>query len=201
MSTGSLRVIQKGADFQSSVVIENMGSFSKVWPLRSRFHDSYVTRYLSKLRHDAFCRLDTHILATNSQETIIFSLDRSDSLSVTPLQTAGFDPSPTLAASNVARRLRNQAGRSSYEDSSLVVQVTEKVVFLLEYNDVLQAHSVLTSWSPDELGGEWAERTIVAAALNPSQFVLGLSRKRLVLLNLDENNKFQIFRYTGFFRL
>ena len=79
--------------------------------------------------------------------------------------------------------------------------MTEKLVFLLEYNDVLQAHSVITSWSPDELGGEWAEQTIVAAALNPSQFVLGLSRKRLVLLNLDENNKFQIFRYSGFLRL
>jgi len=138
------------------------------------------------------------MLATNSKETTLFGLDLSDSLSVIPAQTAGFDPSPTLAASNVARRVKNVAGRTSYEDSSLVVQVTEKGVFLLEYDDVLQAHSILTSWSPDKLGGEWAERTIVAAALNPSQFVLGLSRKRLVLLNLDENKKFQIFRYSGF---
>jgi DNA damage-binding protein 1 len=138
-------------------------------------------------------------LATNSKETTLFSLDRSDSLSVIPAQTAGFDPSPTLVASNVVRRLKNVAGRTSYEDSSLVVQVTEKGVFLLEYDDVLQVHSVLTSWSPGKLGGEWAERTIVAAALNPSQFVLGLSRRRLVLLNLDEDNKFQIFRYSGFF--
>ena len=143
-------------------------------------------------------RLDTHILATNSKETTLFSLDRSDSLSVIPAQTAGFDPSPTLAASNVALRLKNAAGRTSYEDSSLVVQVTENGVFLLEYDDVLHGHSVLTSWSPDKLGGEWAEQTIVAAALNPSQFVLGLSRKRLVLLNLDENKNFQIFRYSGF---
>ena len=144
------------------------------------------------------CRLDTHILATNSQETVLFGLDGPDSLSVIPLQTAGFDPSPTLAASNVARRLRNAAGRTSYEDSSLVVQVTEMAVFLLEYDCLLQVHSVLTSWSPGKLGGDWAERTIVAAALNPSQFVLGLSRKRLVLLNLDENDKFQIFRYSSF---
>ena len=79
--------------------------------------------------------------------------------------------------------------------------MTEKGVFLLEYDELLQVHTVLTSWSPDKLGGEWEDRTIVAAALNPSQFVLGLSRKRLVLLNLDENNKFQIFRYSGFLRL
>jgi DNA damage-binding protein 1 len=74
-------------------------------------------------------------------------------------------------------------------------------VLLLEYDDVLRTHSVLTSWSPEDVGGEWAGRTIVSAALNPSQFVLGLSRKRLVLLNLDENNEFQIFRYSDSLRI
>ena len=151
---------------------------------------------LSPSRHDTFCSLDTHVLATNSQETILFSLDRPDDLSVVPAETTGFDRSPTLAVSNVAERLRNTAGRSSYENSSLIVQVTEKRVLLLEYDDVLLTHTVLTSWSPENVGGEWAGRTIVAAALNPSQFVLGLSRKRLVLLNLNENNEFQIFRYS-----
>ena len=198
MSTGSLRIIQNGAHFQTTAVIENMGNFSKIWPIRSRFHDSYVIFCVQKSLHDASCSLDAFILATNSQGTILFSLDRPDNLSVVPAETAGFDPSPTLAASNIARRFRNTAGRTSYGDSSLVVQVTEKSVLLLEYDDVLRTHSVLTSWSPDNEGGEWAERTIVAAALNPSQFVLGLSRKRLVLLNLDEDNKFQIFRYSYF---
>jgi DNA damage-binding protein 1 len=195
-STGSLRIIQNGAHFETIAVIENMGNFSKIWPIRSRFHDSYVTPCVSESCHDAFCSLDAHILATNSQGTILFSLDRPDNLSAVSVETTGFDPSPTLAALNIARRLKNTAGRTSYEDSSLVVQVTEKSVLLLEYDDVLQAHSVLTSWSPGDVGGEWAKRTIVAAALNPSQFVLGLSRKRLVLLNLDESNKFQILRYS-----
>lgn len=195
MGSGSLRVIQNGAHFQSIAVIENMRNFSKIWPIRSRFHDSYVTPCVSPSRRDAFCRLDTHVLATNSQETILFSLDRPDDLSVIPAETAGFDCSPTLAVSNIAGRLRNTVGRTAYEDSSLVVQVTEKSVLLLEYDDVLRTHNVLSSWSPENVGGEWAGRTIVAAALNPSQFVLGLSRKRLVLLNLDGNNEFQIFRY------
>jgi hypothetical protein len=106
-----------------------------------------------------------------------------------------FDISPTLAVSNISRRIKNTARRNSYEDSSFIVQVTEDKVLLLEYDSVLQAHSVLTSWRPDEQGGEWAGRKIVAAALNPSQFVLGMSRKRLVVLNLNEDNKFQIFRY------
>lgn len=194
-STGSLRIIQNGADFQSTAVIENMGNFGKIWPLRSRFHDVYVTHCVPKCSLHALCRLDSHILATNTQETILFSLDQPDNISVIPAQTAGFDPSPTLAVSNVALR-RNIAGRMSYEDSSLIVQVTEKSVLLLEYDEVLQTHSVLTSWSPNTLGEEWADRTIVAAALNPSQFVLGLSRKRLVLLRLEENNQFQIFRYS-----
>lgn len=106
-----------------------------------------------------------------------------------------FDISPTLAVSNIARRFKSTSGITSYEDSSFIVQVTEDKVSLLEYDSVLQAHSVLTTWRPDEQGGEWAGRKIVAAALNPSQFVLGTSRKRLVVLNLSEDNKFQIFRY------
>jgi DNA damage-binding protein 1 len=154
---------------------------------------------LPEYHRDAFCRYDTHILATNSQETVLFRLDRPDRLSVVSPQTAGFDSSSTLAASNVARRLKNLTGRTSYEDSSLVVQVTEEKIILLEYDNVLQAHSVLTSWSPDEEGEGWVGRKIVAAALNPSQFVLGLSRKRLVLLNLSENNTFQVFRYPDYF--
>jgi DNA damage-binding protein 1 len=149
---------------------------------------------VSSPKGDAFCRNDTHILAANSQESILFRLDRPDTLSAVARHNAGFESSPTLAASNVARRLRNHTGRTSYEDSSLVVQVTEEKVLLLEYDDVLQTHTVLTSWSPDEQGEEWAGRKIVVASLNPSQFVLGLSRKRLVLLNLSENNAFQIFR-------
>jgi hypothetical protein len=40
MNAGSLRIIQSGADFQITTVIENMANFSKIWPLRSRFHDS-----------------------------------------------------------------------------------------------------------------------------------------------------------------
>lgn len=106
-----------------------------------------------------------------------------------------FDTAPTLAVSNITRRFKNTSGRTSYEDSSFIVQVTEDKVLLLEYDSVLQTHSVLTSWRPDDQGGEWAGRKIVAAALNPSQFVLGMSRKRLVVLNLSEDNKFQIFRY------
>ncbi len=142
-----------------------------------------------------FCRYDTHILATNAQETVLFSVDRPDKLSVVPPETMHFGILPTLAASNIARRFKNAAGRMTYEDSSFIVQVIEDKVLLLEYDSVLQTHSVMTSWSPEEQGGEWAGRQIVAAALNPSQFVLGLSRKRLVVLNLSEDNRFQIFRY------
>jgi DNA damage-binding protein 1 len=40
MNAGSLRIIQSGADFQITALIENMANFSKIWPLRSRFHDS-----------------------------------------------------------------------------------------------------------------------------------------------------------------
>jgi hypothetical protein len=42
MKTGSLRIIQNGADFQTLAVIENIRNFSKIWPIRNRFRDSYV---------------------------------------------------------------------------------------------------------------------------------------------------------------
>ena len=46
MNAGSLRIIQSGADFQSTAVIENIGNFTKIWPLRSRFHDPYASPYI-----------------------------------------------------------------------------------------------------------------------------------------------------------
>ena len=40
MNASSLRIIQSGADFQITAVVENMPNFSEIWPLRPRFHDS-----------------------------------------------------------------------------------------------------------------------------------------------------------------
>jgi DNA damage-binding protein 1 len=40
MNASSLRIIQSGADFQITALVENMANFSKIWPLRPRFHDS-----------------------------------------------------------------------------------------------------------------------------------------------------------------
>ncbi|KAI0269851.1 CPSF A subunit region-domain-containing protein [Gloeopeniophorella convolvens] len=178
-SSGSLRVIQNGADFQSVATVEGLGGFSNVWPIRPRFHDPH----------------DTHILATNANETTLLHLDRPDKVSVVTVQASGFDASPTLAVLNVALRTKNAAGRTAYEDSSLIVQVTEKRVSLLGYDEALQTYSVVSSWTPNDQGGDWAGRNIVTAALNPSQFVVALSGKRLVVLNLDDNNVIQLFRY------
>jgi DNA damage-binding protein 1 len=40
MNASSLRIIQSGADFEITALIENIANFSKIWPLRSRFYDS-----------------------------------------------------------------------------------------------------------------------------------------------------------------
>lgn len=40
MNAGSLRIIQSGADFRITALIESIPNFSKIWPLRSHFNDS-----------------------------------------------------------------------------------------------------------------------------------------------------------------
>ena len=109
---------------------------------------------------------------------------------------------PTLAVRNVARRFRDKADHvsSSYADSSLVVQVTPKVLILLE-PDLLTGEYTEAgeSWTPEnseflrQYPPDGMDSEIVAASINPSQFLLGLSGGIIVLLNLNEN-RFQVVR-------
>jgi DNA damage-binding protein 1 len=107
---------------------------------------------------------------------------------------------PTLALCNIPRRSRNQ-GVSSYSDSPLVVQITPKALLLLEFDMSVGEYTQTDEiWTPDKLQNTSSMnfagtgREIVAAGVNPSQFVLGLSGRSLVLMNLTENGKFQIMR-------
>ena len=89
---------------------------------------------------------------------------------------------PTLAFGNVARRLSNLQGKSSYVNSQLVVQVTRHGAYIFNYD------AALGSFSEHASGWEVDGKEIVAASINPSQVLLALTGGRLVALNLDVNN-------------
>jgi DNA damage-binding protein 1 len=90
--------------------------------------------------------------------------------------------SPTLAFGNVARRVIDANGKSSYVNSSLVVQVTSRAVFLLEYDMMMGTYIRHAHWEK--------ERTeIVAASVNPAQVILALNGGVLVALKMKDNHK------------
>jgi DNA damage-binding protein 1 len=84
-----------------------------------------------------------------------------------------------------------------YVDSSLVVQVTKTGVWLAEYDMALGQYTKAgDGWVPGRVqgvGSGWNGRTIVAAGVNASQVVVALSGARLVVLNLNEKDDYNIF--------
>lgn len=185
-NSGSLNIIRTGADFNEIAVLNGILDAQKVFPIRPRYHAS----------------TDSHLLVSTSKETHLL---RFDGHLVTHVESssAGFDTSaPTLAACNITRRVRTASGgktTTTYQDSPLVVQVTSRGVFLYEYDEVVNVfHPVGRGWLPDQLDATWRGRVIVAASVNASQVVLGLSRGRLALLSLGENSEFELKRHRDF---
>ena len=131
-------------------------------------------------------RLDSHLVVSTVHETVVFELGNDNDISRVDAISSGFVTHlPTLATCNISRV--NDV--SSNADSPFVVQVTQKEVILLEFEMSFNEYTqVGEKWTPDDLKTA-NPREIVAASVNPSQIVLGLSGVILVLLNLSENNK------------
>ncbi|KAI0917003.1 hypothetical protein AcV5_007593 [Taiwanofungus camphoratus] len=182
-NTGALKVVRTGADFQELAVVEGISNVTSVWPVRSRFEDS----------------VDTHLVASTLYETYVFCFSGTEVVTRLDPSVDGFIASlPTLALANIPRRVVTSSGGrsiSSYVDSSLIAQVTSEKVRLVEYDAALGLFSPMgDDWDPNKLMG----RSIVAASVNASQFVLGLSGGRLALLNLGENTQFKVLKSRDF---
>jgi DNA damage-binding protein 1 len=143
-----------------------------------------------------YFRTDSHILVSTLNGTQLFRFDNRNTVSHIESAANGFVTHlPTLAASNVAKRIPKKAGQqsSTYGNSSFVVQVTPKGTCLLEFDIGLDEYTRAGElWSPEKQGHGWQGRDIVAASVNASQFVLALSHGRVVVLNLAGDDKFQI---------
>ena len=105
-----------------------------------------------------------------------------------PLGTEFNTNYPTLAVGNIRGRIRKNAAPSQdttvdYIDSPLVVQITSLGAMLYEYDMALgQYLKQDDSWLLDKT--KYKGRKVVAADMNASQFILGLTGGRIVFLNL-----------------
>ncbi|CAL1713378.1 unnamed protein product [Somion occarium] len=182
-STGSLNVIQTGADFLELANLKGLSEVIKIHPIRSRFESS----------------IHTHLLFTTYHESYIFRLDDRSSLHRLEESSTGFITSaPTLALSNITRRTLVN-GKSSYVDSSWVVQVTAKSIALLEFDDALGVfHKVGSGWSPDRLEYPLKGNDIVSADISPSQIVVGLAGGYLLVLTTNDEGQIQVLRTHSF---
>ena len=102
--------------------------------------------------------IDAYILATNSRGTVHFSLHRPDNLFRNSCRDCWFLTHFHSCRSEKRGLLFNSA-----------MSCSERIAF---------SHAALRS-NAGSCHGAWVERTFVPAALNSSQFVLGLSRMRL----------------------
>lgn len=141
-------------------------------------------------------RTDTHIIVSTLQDTHLLRI--SDSGGTTTLTRIEDSPAgglittfPTLAISNVARRVIGANGQASYVNSSLVVQVTPKSALLLEHNEGLGTYTQLAGWEVHSGSTAGRPLEIVAASINPSQVLVALSGGRLVALSITEKDQFR----------
>jgi DNA damage-binding protein 1 len=137
--------------------------------------------------------LDTHILVSTLQDTHLFQIDSGSTISRVESAAKGFISNlPTLAVSNIARRIV-KGKQSTYVNSSLVVQVTPRGAFLLEFNIATREFTQLAGWELLEEGVKSNAKPleIVAASVNPSQVVLALTGGRLITLTVTELDQFR----------
>lgn len=142
-----------------------------------------LTRFLKK-----FCRLDTHIVVSTSQETHLFRVDEDEERLwyMDPITVGGLVTSkPTLALANVMARVPGLSGASAYGDSSLVVQVTPMGISVLEMDRELGTTTSIGSLVLAETTA-WKEKRVVATSINPSQVVIALDGGVIASFTMDE---------------
>ena len=147
----------------------------------------------------AHYRVHTHLVVSTLYETLVFAFSEKDVITHLDPATIGFTTNlSTFALGNIPRRQTAMNGgrsTSSYVDSALIVQITPEGVQLVEYDAALSTFSNTGSgWYPKQLGSDYNGREVVAAAMSSSQYVAGLSRGRLVLLNLGQGDDLQVVK-------
>ena len=136
-------------------------------------------------------------MVSTLQETYVirFEDDKGTTVSSVGGSDRSFLSSRTLAVSNIQQRIPGDgSNRSTYDDSSLVVQVVPEGILLLNYDPNLREYARIGSlWTLDKFSdgnvANWANREIVAADINASQVVIALNHGTLALL-IFEGDRF-----------
>ncbi|KAJ7695700.1 mono-functional DNA-alkylating methyl methanesulfonate N-term-domain-containing protein [Mycena rosella] len=177
-NTGSINVMRKGADFQQLATVAGMAHTIGVFALRRTYDDMF----------------DSHVLVLTLQDTYAFEMKGTDKLEQIESISVGFAPGRTLAARNVQRaklippkeRGNEKVGtdRIEYSGTPLVIQVTSRGAFLLEFDMTAftQVHDYDVTSRGDSRG-----LTVVAASINSTQAVLALSTGTLLCLELNKD--------------
>ncbi|THH31175.1 hypothetical protein EUX98_g3000 [Antrodiella citrinella] len=186
-STGSLNIIRSGAEVKELATVEGLSCVTAIFPIRSRYES----------------QTHSHLLISTSYESYILRLDGAETMTRLDSKNSPFvTTAPTLALSNISRRTTTNVGgktTSSYVDSALVVQVTEKGIRVLEFDEDLGVfHVVGDGWSPQSLDHTWQGRDVVAASVNASQFVLAFRGGRLALFNLADGGIVKLIKFQDF---
>ncbi|KAF9267572.1 hypothetical protein L218DRAFT_895037 [Marasmius fiardii PR-910] len=156
-NTGSVNVVRMGADFDELAAVIGLENVTGVWPIRSSYRS---------LSH-------SHIVVSTLDETHIFRIDSGETLSRIEAVNSFALEEATICVQNVAQR-----GKTGYQDSFMVVQVTETAVHLLEYDP-----SSDQWWERDTLKDE--SSTNVAASINPSQVLIARNGGKLIGYTLE----------------
>ncbi|KAL4064854.1 CPSF A subunit region-domain-containing protein [Scleroderma yunnanense] len=177
-STGSLKVVRRGADFKEAATVQGVANVSNAWSLSERYNDP---------EH-------THLIVSTLERTHVFRLDGDRNATVSSIRNnpASFETSSrTLAVANVMRRTRT-AGASTYEDSSLVIQVVPRGLLLLEYDQGSGEFARKGGlWTLDKFadtalqGQSFLGQEIVAADINASQVIIALSYRWVLQISLS----------------
>ncbi|KAK7464711.1 hypothetical protein VKT23_005917 [Stygiomarasmius scandens] len=157
-NTGSINVVRIGADFEELASISGLSNVVGVWPLRSRLRDD----------------VHTFVVVSTLQETHVFGLDTSSTISLLSSERARFIlDEQTLCVQNIGERVGKE-----YRDGSIIAQVTPKAIRLLEHDPVMDQWTMMDHLDISSQP-EWSGRTIVAASANASQILVALSHGRL----------------------
>lgn len=168
-NTGSINIVRTGVDFQELASIPGLANVVKIWPVRDEYKDTLHTGIaVSTLE-------ETHFLRCNSFSTLVLENSALNGFAT---------DTPTLCVYNITAR---EVGTSSYNSSSMIVQVTPRGVFLLD--KFIQ----IDHWKPT--GGV----EVVAASVNASQVLLALAAGQLLTLKVDNKRLVQVVQSKLYF--
>ncbi|KAG7088601.1 hypothetical protein E1B28_012575 [Marasmius oreades] len=164
-NTGSVNVVRMGADFDELAAVTGLENVTNVWPIRTSFRS---------LTH-------SHIVVSTLDETHIFRITSGETLSRVEAVNSFVLDEATICVKNVAQR-----GSTGYQDSLLVVQVTDAAAHLLEYDPASDQW-----WERDTLRDDSIN---VAASINPSQILIARKGGKLMGYTLEVQGHIKKFK-------